>query len=70
MVGLHSEYATAWNMLGRVRMMQDDREGGRTAFEKAVEADPKYLDPYPISHFCSPRSAGTMACSGRISFCG
>ncbi|MDE0166838.1 MAG: tetratricopeptide repeat protein [Bryobacterales bacterium] len=46
-VGLHSEYAAAWNMLGRVRMMQADREGGRTAFEKAVEADPKYLDPYP-----------------------
>ena len=46
-VGLHSEYATAWNMLGRIRMMQDDREGGRAAFEKAVEADPKFLDPYP-----------------------
>ena len=45
-LGLHSEYATAWNMLGRVRMMQDDPEGGRAAFEKAVEADPKYLDPY------------------------
>ena len=45
-VGLHSEYATAWNMLGRVRMMHDDREGGRAAFEKAVEADPKFMDPY------------------------
>lgn len=47
-VGLHSEYATAWNLLGRVRMMKDDREGGRTAFEKAVEADPKFLDPYAV----------------------
>ena len=45
-VGLHSEYAAAWNMLGSIRMMQGAREGGRTAFEKAVEADPKYLDPY------------------------
>ena len=47
-VGLHSEYATAWNLLGRIRMMQDDREGSRAAFEKAVEADPKFLDPYPV----------------------
>jgi Tfp pilus assembly protein PilF len=47
-VGLHSEYATAWNLLGRIRMMQDNREGGRTAFEKAVEADPKFLDPYAV----------------------
>ncbi len=47
-VGLHSEYATAWNLLGRIRMQQDDREGGRVAFEKAVEADSKFLDPYPV----------------------
>ena len=47
-VGLHSEYATAWNLLGRIRMMQDDREGSRAAFEKAVAADPKFLDPYPV----------------------
>ena len=46
-VGLHPDYATAWNMLGRVRIMQDDREGGRASLEKAVGADPKYLDPYP-----------------------
>ena len=46
-VGLHSEYAAAWNLLGHVRIMRDDREGGRAAFEQAVEADPKLLDPYP-----------------------
>ena len=45
-MGLHSEYATAWNMLGRVRLMQDDRERGRAALEKAVDADPKFVDPY------------------------
>ncbi|MCY4586881.1 MAG: tetratricopeptide repeat protein [Bryobacterales bacterium] len=45
-VGLHSEYATAWNMLGRVRLMQDDLERGRAALEKAVDADPKFVDPY------------------------
>ena len=46
-VGLHSEYAAAWNLLGHARLMQGDRERGRAAFEKAVEADPKFLDPYP-----------------------
>ena len=46
-VGLHSEYAAAWNLLGHARLMQGDRERGRAAFDKAVEADPKFLDPYP-----------------------
>ncbi|MYA80666.1 MAG: tetratricopeptide repeat protein, partial [Acidobacteriia bacterium] len=46
-VGLHSEYAAAWNLLGHARLMKGDRERGRAAFEKAVEAAPKFLDPYP-----------------------
>lgn len=42
----YPEYAAAWHLLGRVRISLDQNEGAREAFEKAVEADSKYLNPY------------------------
>jgi Tfp pilus assembly protein PilF len=46
-VSLHAEYASAWDLLGRVRLQEDNPEEALAAFEKAVEADAKFLDPYP-----------------------
>jgi len=46
-VSLHPEYASAWDLLGRIRLREDNPEQALAAFEKAVEADPKFLDPYP-----------------------
>ena len=42
----YPQYASAWNLLGRTRLSINDRAGVREAFEKAIEADPKYLGPY------------------------
>ncbi len=46
-VAEHPSFAMAWSLLGRVRMQRQDKDGARDAFEKAVAADAKYLDPYP-----------------------
>lgn len=46
-VAEHPDFAMAWNLLGRLRMQRDDKDGAREAFEKALAADGKYLDPYP-----------------------
>jgi hypothetical protein len=45
-VELYPKYATAWYELGRVRVAKGDKEGGRTAFDTAMKADPKYIMPY------------------------
>ena len=45
-VAEHPEFAAAWNLMGRIRLQQKDEAGAREAFEKAAEADPKYLEPY------------------------
>ena len=45
-VAEHPKFAMAWNLMGRLRMQRDDKEGAQDAFEKAVEADAKYLEPY------------------------
>ena len=45
-VAEHPAFAAAWNLMGRVRLRQKDEKGAREAFEKAAEADPKYLEPY------------------------
>ena len=42
----YPEYAAAWTLLGRTRLSVNDKEGAREAFDKATEADPKYLSPY------------------------
>ena len=46
-VAEHPEFAAAWNLMGKIRLREKDAEGAREAFEKAAEADPKYLEPYP-----------------------
>ncbi len=45
-VAVYPQYAAAWNLLGRVRLAGQNNDGARTAFEKAIEADEKYLNPY------------------------
>ena len=42
----YPEYAAAWNLLGQARLSIDDKVGARDAFQKAMEADDKYLGPY------------------------
>ncbi len=46
-VAEHPQFAAAWNLLGKIRLRQNDEAGAQEAFEKAAEADPKYLEPYP-----------------------
>jgi TolA-binding protein len=45
-VAEYPQYASAWNLLGRVRLSEHNNEGAKEAFEKAIEADAKYLNPY------------------------
>ncbi len=45
-VGEYPKFALAWAALGETRAGLNDNEGAREAFEKAIEADPKYLRPY------------------------
>ncbi|HSK31255.1 MAG TPA: tetratricopeptide repeat protein, partial [Candidatus Limnocylindria bacterium] len=45
-VAEYPEYAAAWYLLGRIRASENDVPGAREAFEKAIEADGKYLNPY------------------------
>ena len=40
------KFAQAWSLMGRVRLEEEDGAGAREAFEKAIEADAAYLDPY------------------------
>lgn len=42
----YEAFATAWNLLGRVRLALQDKAGAREAFTKSVSADSKYIDPY------------------------
>ena len=46
-VAEYPQFAAAWALLGETRAKMDDEEGAREAYEKAVEADPGYLRPYP-----------------------
>ena len=45
-VAEYPQYAAAWTLLGETKMKMMDPEGARAAFERAREADPKYLKPY------------------------
>ncbi len=40
-------YANAWAMLGELRAQTGDLQGAREALERAIEADERYLRPYP-----------------------
>ena len=45
-VKIYPEFASAWFMLGEVRLAQNDRPAASEAFEQASAADPKYANPY------------------------
>lgn len=45
-VSQYPEYADAWTLLGQVRWEQEDPEGAREAFERAVATDEKFVKPY------------------------
>ncbi|MXY69059.1 MAG: hypothetical protein F4Y47_10950 [Acidobacteriia bacterium] len=45
-VEVYPEYATAWAALGEARRGLEDGDGARTAYTRAMEADPKFLLPY------------------------
>jgi len=42
----YPEFASAWFLMGQVRLMLEDDAGAREAFEKALEVDAKYINPY------------------------
>lgn len=45
-VSLHPKYAVAWFYLGLVREQQKDISAARKAYEQALAADAKYVNPY------------------------
>ena len=45
-VEVYPEYAAAWYGLGRTLEAQNNDDGARKAYDKALAADPKYLYPY------------------------
>lgn len=45
-VAEYPRYAAAWTLLGETKMKMMDAAGARAAFERALEADPRYLRPY------------------------
>lgn len=45
-VALYPEYAAAWTELGFAYQNQKKNEESKTAYGKAIEADPKFLKPY------------------------
>lgn len=47
-VALHPSFAAAWYELGRLWMGQVKTQEAREALERAVAADGKYLNPYPV----------------------
>ncbi|MDA1314379.1 MAG: hypothetical protein O2968_13645 [Acidobacteria bacterium] len=42
----YPKFAAAWNMLGRIKLDQNDRAGAYEAFERAVSGDASYIAPY------------------------
>jgi len=45
-VEIYPEFASAWYMLGEVRLAQSDRPAANQAFEEAKAADSEYANPY------------------------
>ncbi len=45
-VEIYPDYAAAWSDLGEVLQKQSKPAEARAAWEKAVQADPKYIKPY------------------------
>jgi tetratricopeptide (TPR) repeat protein len=45
-VNLHPKYAEAWYELGRTQQAQNQAEAAKSSYEKAIEADERYVRPY------------------------
>jgi tetratricopeptide (TPR) repeat protein len=45
-VEIYPEFASAWQILGEVRLAQNDRPAASQAFEEAKAADSEYANPY------------------------
>ena len=45
-VQVYPNYAAAWNELGLVQMHDHDETAAKCSFERALAADPKYVNPY------------------------
>ncbi len=45
-VRIYPKYASAWHLLGMIRMADQEAEGARQAFEASLEADENYIRPY------------------------
>jgi tetratricopeptide (TPR) repeat protein len=45
-VKIYPEFASAWQILGEVRLAQNDRPAASEAFEQAKAADSEYANPY------------------------
>ena len=45
-VKVYPEYAAAWLLMGNSKLALGDRPGAREAFQKSIEADPKYSRPH------------------------
>ena len=43
---LYPSYAAAWHLLGETRLILDQLDSARQAFERAVAEDPKFTHPY------------------------
>ena len=41
----YPQFAAAWHLLGKVRLTENDANGARDAFEKAISTDPKFVVP-------------------------
>jgi Tfp pilus assembly protein PilF len=42
----YPDYSAAWQLMGEIRLSQKDNAAARTAFEKALATDDKYISPY------------------------
>jgi tetratricopeptide (TPR) repeat protein len=45
-VEIYPEFASAWHMLGEIRLKQNDRPAASEAFQEAKTVDPAYANPY------------------------
>ena len=45
-VGLYPKYAVAWSELGATLEQLKDVDGARKAYQQALAADPKFVNPY------------------------
>lgn len=55
-VAAHPQYAEAWNLLGKTRLMLNDEPAARAAFTKALEADSNFLPPRSLMTELSVRA--------------